>query len=314
VLTSHASVAGLLPDPLVERAALAVLAGQKPAEIRQRLTRALDEAGFDPERLKAYLQTIEQAVSQRDSLSLARLRTAGLAQPIERLVRRSGGRSFALVILHPTASLWTADLRASVVGKLRAAMREAEAPAELTGLFLVSAESARQVRQDFGQISLFTLIAVLAVLLLRFRHPGHVLLVLLPAGLGALWTGGLFAAIGAKLNLINLGVLPMIVALGVDDGIHLVAHYLESEAPDIDTIYKATGTAVILTSLTTMVTFGSLSLSDNLGLASVGLLALAGMGSCLIASLVVLPAVLALRNKRGCGTISAQPTTTEGTP
>ena len=59
---------------------------------------------------------------------------------------------------------------------------------------LVGASGRLPVRHDFGQVSLFTLAAALIVLLLRFRRPGRVVLVLLPAGLGALWTGGLFAA------------------------------------------------------------------------------------------------------------------------
>jgi hypothetical protein len=52
----------------------------------------------------------------------------------------------------------------------------------------------------------------------------------------------------------------------------------------------------MLTSLTTMVTFGSLALSENQGIASVGLLALVGVGGCLAATVLVLPAILSLRD------------------
>ena len=57
-------------------------------------------------------------------------------------------------------------------------------------------------------------------------------------------------------------------------------------------------TGVLLTSVTTMVTFGSLALSENRGLASVGLLSAIGIGACLIASVVVLPALLQLSRGR----------------
>ena len=43
---------------------------------------------------------------------------------------------------------------------------------------------------------------------------------------------------------------------------------------------------MLLTSVTTMVTFGSLGLSENRGLASVGTLSFVGIGACLVASVV----------------------------
>jgi predicted RND superfamily exporter protein len=60
----------------------------------------------------------------------------------------------------------------------------------------------------------------------------------------------------------------------------------------MDVVLRHTGRAILISSLTTMIGFGSLALASHRGLASLGLLLLLGVGSCLVASLVVLPNLL----------------------
>ena len=98
----------------------------------------------------------------------------------------------------------------------------------------------------------------------------------------------------------NASVLPMIIGIGIDDGIHLVQRYRYLRARFngrprnlVRETFSVTGTGVALTSLTTMIAFGSLGFSENRGLASIGILAFIGVGSCLLASVSVLPALMA---------------------
>jgi predicted RND superfamily exporter protein len=51
-----------------------------------------------------------------------------------------------------------------------------------------------------------------------------------------------------------------------------------------------TGVAIGLSAFTTQLAFGTLALSRNQGLASVGVVTLLGLTACLVASLVTLPA------------------------
>ena len=51
---------------------------------------------------------------------------------------------------------------------------------------------------------------------------------------------------------------------------------------------------VLLTSLTSMIGFGTLMIASHRGLSSLGLVLLLGVGSCLLVALVPLPAVLRL--------------------
>ncbi len=70
---------------------------------------------------------------------------------------------------------------------------------------------------------------------------------------------------------------------------HLVHRYrLEADEGMIVGLAH-TGRAILVASLTTMVGFGSLALASHRGMASLGILLVLGVGSCLVAALVVLP-------------------------
>lgn len=105
------------------------------------------------------------------------------------------------------------------------------------------------------------------------------------------------AVAGLRLNMMNLGALPLVLAIGVDDGIHVVDHWLAAGARHTHGGVARTGTAVVLTSATTMLSFGSLALSALAGLASVGWLVLFGVGSGLAAAFIALPALLTIAER-----------------
>jgi predicted RND superfamily exporter protein len=82
------------------------------------------------------------------------------------------------------------------------------------------------------------------------------------------------------------------VGVGIDNGVHVVHRMrLEGDA-GMDVVLRHTGRAILISSLTTMIGFGSLSLASHRGLESLGLLLLLGVGSCLVASVFVLPNLL----------------------
>jgi hypothetical protein len=64
-------------------------------------------------------------------------------------------------------------------------------------------------------------------------------------------------------------------------------------------IARSTGKGVVLSSLTTMVGFGALMVAQHQGIFSLGLLLTIGIGCNLLASLTVLPAILALVGGEG---------------
>ncbi len=299
-LAARSSLAALLPSLAGQRRALDVLEEIDPARVRADLAAALQEVGFDPAAYADYVGRVAEGAALAAPLDLDALRAQGLGALVDRFLARDAEGAHALVLLYPSGDAWDPAARARAIERVREAIEAAQVEADLSGVPLVSAESAQQVADDFARVSLVTVAAVLLVLLLRLRRPGRVALALAPATLGTLWTAALLSAAGWKLSLMNLGVLPMVLAIGVDDGIHMVHRHLRMarQGEGDPHAFGATVTGILLTSLTTLVAFGGLAFSRNLGIASVGVLAAVGIAGCLVASLAVVPAALGLLDLR----------------
>ncbi|WP_417382597.1 MMPL family transporter [Gimesia sp.] len=118
----------------------------------------------------------------------------------------------------------------------------------------------------------------------------HALLTMLPPVVGGIVMFGILAMTSIDLNPANLIVLPLILGIGVDDGVHVVHDFRMKKGP-----YKtspSTINAIVMTSLTSMIGFGSMMVATHRGLYSVGLVLVIGVACCLFISLVTLPALL----------------------
>jgi predicted RND superfamily exporter protein len=157
---------------------------------------------------------------------------------------------------------------------------------------------ARRAPLDPAWIGLaFVAVAALVAAVADFRNVCDMLLSLLPPVLGMVVTFGTMALLKVDLNPANLIVLPLLLGIGIDNGIH-VLHDCRDQSGEYR-ISGSTVNAILLTSTTTMVGFGSMMISDHRGLFSFGLVLTIGVGSCLFVSLVLLPAALTvLRGRR----------------
>ena len=134
-----------------------------------------------------------------------------------------------------------------------------------------------------------TLIALF--LLIYFRGLILPLVVLVPLALTTVITFAVIELTGLTLNMANILVVPLIFGLGVDTGIHVVHRF--TAAGDVSQMMTSSTTrAVIISALTTIGTFFSLSFSPHKGAASVGLLLSIAISTMLVATLVVVPALL----------------------
>ena len=181
----------------------------------------------------------------------------------------------------------------------------AEIP-EATGSALTLVEIARVVIRSFQQALATAVIAVALLLWILWRRPGDVFLALMPLILAALLTVATAILIGLPFNFANVIVLPLLLGIGVDSGIHLV-HRASIENSSVEALLSTTtARAVFYSAVTTIVSFGSLSFSSHLGMASLGQLLVIGMVLTLVCTLIVLPALLVWRRSRGAVTRSAQ--------
>ena len=103
---------------------------------------------------------------------------------------------------------------------------------------------------------------------------------------------GMMALLSIKFNYANFIVLPLIVGIGIDDGIHIVHCWRREATGNLSKVLSQIGRAIVLTSLTTAIGFGSLVSSHYPGLRSIGWVAALGILTCLLGALFMLPAVL----------------------
>ncbi len=194
-----------------------------------------------------------------------------------------------LLMMHPASNIW--DLEN--MEKFVAAMRRVDA--KVTGAPITHLESIRDMRSGFVRAALFAFIAVFLVMLLDFRNLGLTLLAILPLGLAGLWLCGLMGLLGLSFNLANFFSVPILIGIGVDNGIHLVHRWRENEH---ELSLGATRRAVLMTSLTTAVGFGCLATASHLGLRSLGYIMALGSLCILASSLLVLPTVFGFLRRR----------------
>jgi predicted RND superfamily exporter protein len=115
---------------------------------------------------------------------------------------------------------------------------------------------------------------------------------------GVLWMLGAAAAAHVHTNFLNFIALPITFGIGVDYGINIFLRYRLEGRGRVGRAVRATGGAVALCSLTTIIGYGALLVADNQALQSFGKMAILGEIACLSAALVGLPAYLVLRERR----------------
>jgi predicted RND superfamily exporter protein len=176
-----------------------------------------------------------------------------------------------------------------------------EVAPDATGSAVTLLEWARATARSFREALLAAVIAVAAVVWLLWRRVTDVALVLSPLLLAALLTAAASVVLGIAFNFVNVIVVPLLLGIGVDSGIHLVHRArIASREPlgdrEADALLSSsTAQAVFFSAVTTMVSFGSLALSAHRGIASMGQLLLIGIAFTLACNLIVLPALLARR-------------------
>jgi len=136
--------------------------------------------------------------------------------------------------------------------------------------------------------------AILFFLYIDFRSYKLVILAVIPLLFGAFWMVGLMAVVGMKFNYTNFMALPLILGIGIDDAVHILHRYKIEGRGSISRVLRFTGRAVLLTSITTGIGFGSMAFADHQGIASMGLVLAFGVLSCFLSSVIILPAIISL--------------------
>ncbi|HEY3964448.1 MAG TPA: MMPL family transporter [Planctomycetaceae bacterium] len=193
-----------------------------------------------------------------------------------------------LLQVYPKSQIWDIKPLEKFIADVRSVDPEA------TGTPLQTYEASKAIKRSYETAGLYALIAVTIMLLIDFRNVRDCLLALLTPVAGTALMFGVLGLFDIDLNPANLIVLPLVVGLGVDGGVHVI-HDFRSRSKFGP--YKPSASvvnAMIVNATTTMVGFGSMMIAAHRGLYSLGLVLTIGVGTCLLVSIILVPAILTI--------------------
>jgi hopanoid biosynthesis associated RND transporter like protein HpnN len=152
-------------------------------------------------------------------------------------------------------------------------------------------EAGNAVVRSFLLATLYALLGITLYMLIELRSFSDTLLVLLPLTLSLLMTGAASVLLDIPFNFANVIVIPLLLGSGVE-GAYLVRRFRTNPPSGGNLLETSTARALFFSTLTTILSFSTLSFSPHQGMASMGKLLTICIGSLMITTLILLPALL----------------------
>lgn len=191
-----------------------------------------------------------------------------------------------LIMVYPKKDIWKRENQEEFIKQLQ------PIDPSVTGTPVQLYYYTELLKSSYEEAARYSLIAIALLVLIHFRSPLCVALALVPVGVGFIWLGGIMGFFGIPLNPANIMTLPLVIGIGVTNGIHILNRFAEEQTPSI--LARSTGKAVLVSGLTAIAGFGSLVLGKHRGIQSLGYVMSVGLATCMIAGLTFLPALLTL--------------------
>lgn len=196
-----------------------------------------------------------------------------------------------LVQVYPRKDVWQRKPQEEFVKELQSVAPNA------TGTPIQLYYYTSLLKSSYQQAAGYALLAIAILVFLHFRSISCVILALLPVTIGALWMIGVMGIFEVPFNPANIMTLPLIIGIGVTNGIHILNRFAEEQNPAV--LARSTGKAVLVSGLNTIAGFGSLIVAQHRGISSLGFVMAIGTATCMIAGVTVLPAILNMLHQRG---------------
>jgi hopanoid biosynthesis associated RND transporter like protein HpnN len=172
---------------------------------------------------------------------------------------------------------------------------------ETTDLPVMYLESMKEVITAFQQAIVIALVTIALLLYAIRRNITDTVLVMTPLILAGLFTMASAVITDTPINFANIIALPLLLGLGVDNGIHMVEKLHHSLSEEQNIYQSSTARAMFYGALTTASSFAGLAFSPHQGIASMGLIITMGIFWIMVCTFIILPALskLLFKGKNG---------------
>jgi predicted RND superfamily exporter protein len=162
---------------------------------------------------------------------------------------------------------------------------------------VIFADIVESIERDGPFVTLIAMIGLVVMVVLLVGPNRRAASVLLATAAGSLLMVAVCALIDLKVNFLDFVALPITLGLGIDYAINIAHRHDHEAVPDPITTLRTSGSAVFVCSLTTIIGYGSLLVSDNLAIRGFGTASLIGEVACVFTALVLVSAILAVRRR-----------------
>jgi predicted RND superfamily exporter protein len=255
--------------------------------IEKTFREALVENGFRESAYDNVLPLFQQALAQREVVTLATLERMGLGNAVQRFLKKTPEGYLSIAYVYPTTGKWPRFLPDELQQ-----FRRQHPEGVLTGVNLVSETLRTITRKDATRASLLGLVLTFVLIWGGFRSFARACFVFVPFIAGCTCMLGFMAVFGLEFNFMNVFVGLMLVGTATDYAVYMLQRY--DEAPDeFNENALETGRAVTLAAMMSVIGFASFAISHYPGVRSIGLASVVGIALSCLASITLLPALLA---------------------
>lgn len=168
---------------------------------------------------------------------------------------------------------------------------------------IANAHSSALVSEDFRSLLPVILGFFVVSLYVAFRNLRGIAIAGSTLAVSTVWTFGAMGWLDIALNTLNLTVVPLILGVGIDYGIHVITEFQEHQKEGLASeqvvalMGERSAFALFLATITTVVGLVILALSPSTLIGQVGLLCAAAMISIFLLSVMFIPALIALTGR-----------------
>ncbi len=205
-----------------------------------------------------------------------------LADIPESIAQRFVGKTgkYALTV-YPKENIWDPEKLKVFVDDLRSVdLASVGTPIEVH-------ESGRLMRDTFLKSAILAFIAISLMVIIDFKKARPSAMAIMPLVLGTFWLLGFMGIFRIPFNMANFFAIPILIGIGVDNGVHLVHRMLRDG--NVMSVGESTGKGVLLTAISNIIGFGAMMIAAHRGIASLGQIMAIGGLTLVLAALLAMP-------------------------
>ena len=222
--------------------------------------------------------------------------------PIDLQKKLMAGKDYLLLLFSPAdknffrvENIYQLEVE---INALKESMQRQNIETAILNENLIAAKVLDWVKEKGPKAMLIAFGLVFLILLLDLKSFRLAFITFLPLLTGLALTGGLMAIFNVRLNFINIVMLPSIVGIMIDHCIYLSHHILDySKGASLKSLQE-TGSAIMLSALTSLAGYTSLNIAHHAGMNSIATVVELGIITCTVCALYMLPALFEIRKRK----------------